>query len=283
MAREFYVRSPDSETARGPYTLEKLQSLGEAGQISPETYYYDDDREVWLAFRANPELQGEVFPQRKKLTLRKKESEKTPESKEGGDAESEKDEEEEEEETRGPDVAEMLAAAEGETEETRYVKEQARWAEKTAAMIPNFLGAALLVSALSLIYPSWTIVSGLLEAGDEADYYILLRRPLVILGALDLLFGLMLFLGQTSLFPLVRMRAMLGLGYFGFLGYAQFTNGDPQGLILLGSAFAVGLGLFFLTITLRFGQALAAGLAAVCGALAYAYLSLSPLIQEITE
>lgn len=274
MPAEYYVRSAESETARGPYTLEQLQSLGEAGQITPETYYFDDEKEVWLAIRANLDLQGQVFPQRKKLTLRRKEAD-IPDDETAGALEDAIEEEE-----HGPTVAEMLAAAEGETDETRYVKEQAKWAEKTASIIPNFLGTVLLVSALSYIYPSWTIVSDLLEAGDEADYFVLLRRPLVIIGALDLLFGLMMLLGQTSLFPLIRVRAMIGLGYFGFMGYAQFANGDPNGLILLGSAFATGIGLFILTLTLRFGQAVASGLAALAGALAYAYLTLSPLLEN---
>jgi hypothetical protein len=44
---EFYVRGINDAEARGPFTLEQLTSLAEAGQLAPDTYYYDQATEQW--------------------------------------------------------------------------------------------------------------------------------------------------------------------------------------------------------------------------------------------
>ena len=62
MADEYYIRKPDQETARGPYNIEKLQSLAEAGQVDTETLYYDENLETWAAIASNEELRHEIFP-----------------------------------------------------------------------------------------------------------------------------------------------------------------------------------------------------------------------------
>ena len=66
---EYFIRYPDSEEAKGPYNIEQLQSLSEAKRVKPETLYYDEDKEVWVAVNSNEELNESLFPTDKKLVV----------------------------------------------------------------------------------------------------------------------------------------------------------------------------------------------------------------------
>ena len=64
---EYFIRYPDSEEAKGPYSIEQLQSLAESKKVTPDTLYYDDDKEVWIAVKGNESLAEILFPAVKKL------------------------------------------------------------------------------------------------------------------------------------------------------------------------------------------------------------------------
>lgn len=66
---EYYIRTADSEEARGPYTVDDLQSLAEAGQVDRETLIFDDSMEVWVEIGKHETLLAQIFPERKKLTF----------------------------------------------------------------------------------------------------------------------------------------------------------------------------------------------------------------------
>ena len=59
---EFFIRYPNSEEAKGPYNIEQLQSLSEAKKVKPDTLYYDEDKEVWVAVGSNSDLNELLFP-----------------------------------------------------------------------------------------------------------------------------------------------------------------------------------------------------------------------------
>jgi len=64
---EYFIRYPDSEEAKGPYSIEQLQSLAESKKVTPDTLYYVDDKEVWIAVKGNESLAEILFPAEKKL------------------------------------------------------------------------------------------------------------------------------------------------------------------------------------------------------------------------
>ena len=119
---EYYIRQPGAEEARGPFDEDKMTSLAEAGQISLETEYYDDASSTWLPVGGNAELKALLFPERKKLGLKKERDDIKFLNKP--------------EDVAAPavTVSQMLAAAEGESKETKYLKEQQKSEARAAAM-----------------------------------------------------------------------------------------------------------------------------------------------------
>ena len=235
MAEEYYIRQPEADNARGPFNLSKLTGMAETGQIDLNTLIYHEEK--WLAIGSSEELKQTIFPEKRKLGLKVKSDEDL----------NLLNVDEDEEETIA--VADMLAAAEGDTEETKHIKEKAIWQNKAAAIAIPCIGVIMILSAITHIYPSIDIVQTVI---DDEDYMLLLRRPLILVGALDLFFAISLFLSITEIYPLLRLRAMVGLGYFGFLHWATWQTGDQMSLYLMVSSIGAGMGIFICTLTLNF-------------------------------
>jgi hypothetical protein len=266
MAEEYFIRDPEEETARGPYGIDELVTLAEANRISTEHYYFDPVMESWALIQSNEDLKNRIFPEKKKLSLRKKTMEEIGSLNE------------EEPETEAVRVEEILAAAEGHTKETKYVRQRKLWQERTATLSVPLLGTLLLISALSVLYPSWNIINGILNEADGA-WQMLFQKPVVFLGLLDLVMGIFLFLNATEVFQLIRFRAMLGAGFFTVVHASAFLNGDPQGLWMAISSMAFGIGLYICTITLNFPVMVASASIGIAGALGIAwYSNLVPLL-----
>jgi hypothetical protein len=298
MPEEYYIRTPDSEEARGPFTVDQLQSLAEAKKIDRETLCYNEESELWTELAHFEGLTQQVFPEKKKLQLKVKKE--APEE-EGGkkkrrkkddtrplgsgdvlseeeqaaaaaameDADEPDDEPEEEEEDEGDgeddlpehSVEEMLAAAEGETEGTEYLKRRAERQAAAASMSLPGLGLIMILSAVSMIYPYYPAI----QIALEEEVYTQLFSPLLVFGGLDLLVGIFLLLAVSEIFPVVRFRAAIGLGFWSYIFWA---SGDPQ---LMWLVIAGHVSVFVCTMTLNI-FAMMAGLAAgiVCfGTLAY--------------
>lgn len=152
MSEEYFIRKPGDEEARGPYDIGKLQSLAEADKLDRDTLYYNETQEKWEALSLNEGLCAEVFPKPKTLTLKKKSK-----------IELLNKQDDDESEGRGTSqdkvrVEDMLAAAEGYTEETRHLKDHERSAERAASISPLALGTVMAVSAVALIAPNIDIV-----------------------------------------------------------------------------------------------------------------------------
>ena len=71
--QEIYIRNTNETEARGPFSVDQVASLVDAGQVSVETLVYDATTEQWIALSANPELMAVIFPEKKKLILKAKE------------------------------------------------------------------------------------------------------------------------------------------------------------------------------------------------------------------
>jgi hypothetical protein len=219
--QEYYIRNPDSDESRGPFTVDQLMSLGETGHITLETYVYNHDTEEWELLEHNPELRASIFPEKKRLTIKAKSE---FESLNKGELD-----------IPAITINDLLAAAEGNTEETKHRKKDGIWREKAAGAAMYISGFVLLISAIGLIWLQR-------EAVFAFDLAAMSRSPLAIFAALDLGVALMLFLQSSSVYPFIRFRSMAGAGFFLFFFWAA---GHP----LIGVLAALAsLGLFGLTL-----------------------------------
>jgi len=235
--QEIYLRNPDETEARGPFNAEQVSSLAEAGQVTGDTLIYDATTEQWVALNANVELMAVVFPEKKKLSLKAK----TITSLNKPD-----------ENAKAITVNEMLAAAEGRTDDTKG-KSDPEIAMMRAAKI-GMIGAtvSLLFAAAGGILPS----TDALLSMDPAQ---LIANPLVILGLIDVILVVLLGLGTSAIYPFVRFRAALGLGLAGFMFYTQ-------GLTLpLLQVTAGSVGLYLCTVLISVVPVIVAATAAVAG------------------
>lgn len=244
--QEFYIREASENEARGPFNLEQLVSLAETGQVTVETLWYDPALEDWAVIGANDELKGAIFPEKRKLRMKAKEAVAPARN-----------------DSLAPiTVQEMLAGAEGRTDETKD-KVDPGIMQAHAARIGMWSAVACLVLAAA-----GEILPGA-DAIAAADLNKIMEQPLILLGALDLFVAVMLGLGVVTFYPMVRFRAALGLGLFGFVFFVQ---GTPLPMI----AEATGaVGLYFATIWVDMIPVLVVSALGVAGSAATAYFLLS--------
>lgn len=240
---EYHIRKPDSETAEGPYEIPQLQGLLENGIITQDYLYFDESAGEWKNFSDNADLKEALFPEEKRLILKKREKKAT-------DLNSADDE--------GPAVSvdAMLANAEGQTEETKHLTESLKWQERAASICLPGMAAIFLLSACGAMLPEFSFIS---ELFSEKEWLRLLSHPLLILAVVDLFLALCCILGATDAFPIIRFRAALGLGYF---GYVYWAFGDIHASIAVIVASAA---LFLATLSLNFLLTLACIVSGVAG------------------
>jgi len=248
---DYYIRTPEQDESRGPFDISKLLTLAEAGQINPNTLYYDEDKEEWIPLALNDELRAQVFPEREKLALKIHNAEK-PESEEAS--------------PKGLDVESMLAAAEGNTDEKRKLTRQKKSFNRAANISATGLGLMMIFSALFMVLP---LVPQLQGASNSGSFATIFNYPTVLIGVFDLIIGVLLILSVTEVFPLARGRAMLTLGFGVYVGWAL---GDP---LLMGVAAAAGVGIFLATISQSMSTMLIAFVLGMGGNGYLAYLALN--------
>lgn len=244
---EFYVRNINDTEARGPFTLEQLSSLAEAGQIANDTYYYDAKTEQWLTLATNDELKAKIWPEKRKLGFKEKEFKAVNvEPAEG---------------SKPITVQQFLDAAEGKTDDTKGKKDKSLEMMRAAMLGTRGAAVIMFISAVALMLPG-------LDALMALDVEKLLAKPLILLGALDLILGILLMLGVITLYPFVRFRAVFGLGFLGFILWSQ---GNPTAIVALAAG---SVGLYFSTIFLSYLPLAVALLAGIGGMAALASMSL---------
>jgi hypothetical protein len=216
--QEFYIRKEGDEDSRGPFTLEQLASLIEAGQVDRQTFYYDSVAEKWVEIQSNPELVSTLFPTKRKLSVRQKEI---------GVAINTKATQEEKPIT----VEEMLAAAEGQTVETRGKRNRSKDRARAAQWGMRSLGLMFLTSAAGMLVNNMSKL-------ETMDFVTLITTPEIVFGVLDLLITVFLFLEVTGVYSLVRLRAAIGVGFFAvYFGVLQ-DQSAPFAALAVGSVAA---------------------------------------------
>jgi len=246
--QEFYIRNESETEARGPFSIEQLLSLAEAGQVTDETLCYDAVTEQWTPISTNENLKAAVFPVRKKLavkkdlvvaTLNKTNTENAPIT-----------------------VDDMLAAAEGKTADTKDRSDPTIAMARAAKIGMWGCVVALTISAAGGLLPH-------AEAIQAMDMKKLFAPPFAILGAVDLLMAVLLGMGVVTIYPFVRFRAALG---FGFIGFIFYTQGQPMPLLqaAIGSA-----GLYLCTVLTNVLMVMVTAGAAILGMAGVSYYLLS--------
>jgi hypothetical protein len=167
--------------------------------VTLETLWYDPAVEDWALIGSSDELKGAIFPEKRKLRMKAKEALPQPKSSD----------------SLAPiTVEEMLAGAEGRTEETKDKIDPAIMQAQAARIGMWSAVVCLVLAAAGEILPGADAIAAM-------DVNKILSQPLVFLGGIDLFVAVMLGLGVLSFYPLVRFRAALGLGLFGFVFFVQ--------------------------------------------------------------
>lgn len=344
---EYFVRQPDSENARGPFSLEKLLSLAEAGQVDRQTLVYEAASESWKPLGENAELCAKIFPEKRKLTLRRRTPDAAPDPSSPGRPTAQKAQEPVPEtparaakstpakvdgadssvpdsaparktapaeapsqaaksregrpaparnaapepaaskaapaksaesaeppmevlrpELSGMQVDDLLSAAEGDTEEMDQIRRDKQWVGRAISLALPMMAVAMLVSAVALLSTRWGDLAKAWSEGFGLNWARLLEDPKLVLGFLDLLIALLLALSATSIYFVLRIRLMLGLGYLGFTAFAAHLAGSPVAAYELLALGVFSLCVLVCTVTIRFTYMLICGLAAIASAAA---------------
>lgn len=247
--QEFYIRHASETEARGPYNLEQLVSLAETGSVTVETLYYDATTEQWAVIGENPQVKAAIFPEKRKLTIKAKES--------LGSINKPRTD------SLAPiTVDDMLAAAEGRSEDTKDKQSGEIAASRAAAIGMWAIVAMFVLSAAGEMLPAVDALMAL----DPAK---LAAQPLAILGALDLAFAVLIGLGMVNLYPVVRFRAACGLGFFGLVFFLQGLH------VPMLAAVAGSVALYLCTIFISTLPVIIAGAVGVggLGYVAYHFIS----------
>lgn len=250
---DYYIRTPDNADSRGPFDETKLLTLAEAGQIDPNTLYFDEDKEEWVPIALNEALKQQVFPETKKLELKI-------------DCNGEASSAPTDDEPSGINVEQLLAAAEGDTDDTKHSKALKKSKDKAASIASAGIGLIMLAAALTFLIPHMEVLDANISS---ATYMSILNYPFLLVGIFDFLMAVFLFLAVTEVYSVIRVRAMVGLGFGLYLGWAL---GSP---LLLG-AWALGsAGMFSATLSNRYGTMVLSLAIGIAGNGYLAYLALN--------
>lgn len=251
--REYYIRREGDEDASGPYDLDQITSLFEAGKLEKEAYVYDIDQEVWVTIEECAELMKILFPEKKKLTLRSEDATDESESEENaqsGTSEKSKSKSgpklkrktEEAEKKKSISVTEMLAQAEGREGDDPKGKSPIQKRAQAAFIGLRFTTLFILGSAAAMVFLELDLVLA-------ADFIKMMGSPYLIFAVVDIILGFFLLLQVTSIFPLVRFRAAIGLGTLSIL---FLTSGDP---LLAATNVVLSISIYFSTAALSLPRA----------------------------
>lgn len=255
---EYYIKQPDSDDARGPLTLEQLISLADTNMVSETTLLYDEISEKWKPMASYSDLLPMVFPEKRKLTLDKRETAPTESEITSSITEGQKN----------PDISteKILAAAAGKTKETRHVGNLQKSREKAAELAIPGVGALLLVTAFALLYPA---KNDIIISIQNQSLISAIKNPLMLLGFVDIIFAALVFLGVTSTFTLVRISAALSCG---LVSYTFWAWENP---FMMSLAIMMSIGLFLSTIATRYLLMLFALCIGIIGATTISYAAVA--------
>ncbi len=265
--REYYIRKEGDEEASGPYNLDQITSLIEAGKLDKEAYVYDIDNEAWIPIEECEELMNVLFPEKKKLTLQT-EPEPSEDDADESEAKSKKKDDADDlpESKQAITVSAMLAQAEGRDGDDPSGRSPVEKRAHAAYLGLRFTTLFVLGSAVSMAFLEWDLVK-------TANALRMIESPYILFAIVDLILGVILLLQVTEVYPLVRLRAAIGLGALSIL---FLTSGDPL-LALANTVLAVST--YFCTATLETRKVIPFCITGVLGLTGYITLVILPIFS----
>jgi len=262
----YLVRAPNSENVDGPFTIEQLRELASSELVNSETLYKTDEMDDFQPIGEESELWSQIKAKPKAtLKLRSRESAPEPETSEQGGPDPSKAAKKKPSTEEAPpptsesgNIDEMLAAAEGNTAQTRHVKMLRKSRERAVAVLLPGVVLMLFLSIGGIVQPVWEPLAEMIKSGDYS-IGLLFDNWTLAFAIADLFLAIGIGLGQTALFPLLRFRAALGLGFFAYLFYSR---GDPMAIAALTT---LQLGMLGSTLCTRFSSTLISVLAGIAG------------------
>ena len=261
--REYYVRKEGDVEASGPYNLDQITSLIEARKLDKEAHVYDIDQEQWIPIEENEELMEILYPRGKKLSLQVEPEETEEEAKERQKAEKKKGSNPEAAK-KSISVPEMLAQAEGRNDSGGRSPLEKR--ARSAFIGLRFTTLFIIGAAVSMVFLDWELVK-------TANALRMLESPYIIFAVIDFLLGIVLLLQVTEIYPLVRLRAAIGLGTLTIL---FLTSGDSM-LALANAVLCISI--YFCTATLSVPKVVPFYITGILGLAGYITLVILPIFS----
>jgi len=252
----YFVKSNETDEKEGPFKLNQLKELVESEYLSKQSLFQSEEMEEFRSFADETILWNKIKPQEKvALKMRNAAMTTTPGEKDGGKPkEGLKKKKQTEPPKPSPmdesgDINRMLAAAEGKTDETKHIQRLRKSRDRAVGLLIPGLVFSFFISISVIVQPYWKPIYEMIMAGGlTVDYFI--DNWILIFAIVDLLLVIGIGLGQTALFPLMRLRCGIGIGFFLFLFYSR-------GEWLAAAAMtALQSGMIFSTLCTRFSTTL---------------------------
>jgi len=260
--------------AKGPYTEESLKGLVESGKLTRDCFIFDEEKDGFIPFSEKPDFWQRLKPVEKPgLKLKKKTPEVAPSDGPETPAGNQK------KKITPPatqpqigkgledsvDLNQVLAAAEGNTRETSHVKRPKLTQLRAARVIIPGLCLAFLIFLSAVI---GAFYEPLYEMISKSRYELglFLQNWILFFALIDFFLMVAIGLGRTNVFPLLRFRACLGVGFFCFIYYST------QNWEAMAALSAYQIGLFASTLTVRFLPTLFYLVLSIAGASYFSYL-----------
>lgn len=262
MSEDYFIRAPDTEDMRGPFDMDQLATLAGAGKVTAETLFYIEGEGEWKPLKEVEALYDTLIPKEDTIKLKLVEPQAPVVSipnKDDSEAEA------------GVTVNDMLASAEGRTEETQHLRRKEKEKNSAASLSMPVLGLSFLLVAFATGWSHFAFLEGVI---NERNWVHLLSRPIVFVFFVDVVLGLAMLLSASEVFPLVRLRASLGLGFFVYFFWSL------QGYDYACAAGAFSIGVMFCTLTLSLPSMI---LGAVCALAGSSYLAFHGFTGDLPE
>jgi len=266
--REYYIRREGDDEASGPYNLDQITSLIEAGKLDKEAYVYDIEKEEWIPIEEYEELMSVLFPKKKKLTLQTEPEETEISAEADGKKKKKTDGEPPDLPTakKSVSVQTMLAQAEGREGDDLRGRSPVEKRAQSAFLGLRFTTLFVLGSAIAMVFLEWDLVL-------TANAIKIVQSPYILFGIADVILGIVLLLQVTEIYPLVRFRAAIGLGALSVL---FLTSGD--GLLALTNA-VLAVSIYFCTATLSTRKVIPFCVTGVLGLGGFIALVILPILK----
>ncbi|MDQ8204388.1 hypothetical protein [Pelagicoccus sp. SDUM812003] len=302
--REYYIRREGDEDSSGPFDIDQIASLIEAGKLDASAYYYDIETENWLLISSNQEMMDTLFPKKRKLSLRTQEVEerrRLEEEEAARKAEEEAAADQEADATAPSD--EQSEAEDGETEPAQKAKSQPKKkakdkekkklkkeeeekpeklevtkmlalaegrADDPSGRSPREKRAAVAffgLRFLTVLFIGSILAMGFIERElvMSADVLRMAKSPYLVVAAFDLLMVVFLLLQVTEAYPLLRFRAAVGAGLLTMLFY---SSGDT---VLLISNLLLMAAIYLMSAIVKIRYLIVCTVVGAIGLLGYVY------------